>query len=193
MILSKPDILNRLAAGRLNGPGGIKLDPEPEESSVGTVSVDLRLGRKFTTFAIPEHIAAIKVRPSLFASDELWARHKDQDHFDLEPGEFVLAQTLETVTIPNDLMGMVEGRSSWARLGLSVHLSAPKIDPGFVGPITLEFANVGAAPIRLEAEQDMPAQLLFIALSQPLDAADLYGASEHDIFQAQTDPIPRGT
>ena len=154
------DILDRLETGRRGEPGGVKLDPQPDESSLGTVSVDLRLGRKFATFKhFPDHIVAVRVTPSMFMSDELWEHHEDQDYLDLKPGEFVLAQTLETVTIPNDLMGMVEGRSSWARVGLSVHLSAPKIDPGFVGPITLEFANVGSAPIRLAAEQDRPTQL----------------------------------
>ena len=59
----------------------------------------------------------------------------------------MLAQTLERVVMPNDLMGLVEGRSSWARVGLSVHLTAPKIDPGFDGTITLEIANMGPATV----------------------------------------------
>ena len=73
---------------------------------------------------------------------DLWT-HEEVDTFDIEPRGFVLAQTLERVALPNDLMGLVEGRSSWARVGLSVHLTAPKIDPGFNGTITLEIANMG--------------------------------------------------
>ena len=102
------------------------------------------------------NIAAILVRESLFKSEELWEHEQDQDYVDIEPGGFALAQTLETVTMPNDLMGLVEGRSSLARVGLSVHLTAPKIDPGFGGMIALEIANAGPATVRLESQKDWP-------------------------------------
>ena len=187
MILSKPEIRRRLDSGRLS------IDPVPSDSRIGAVSIDLRLGRKFTSFkegGLPEHIPVIRVRPSLFGSMDLWT-HEEVDTFDIEPRGFVLAQTLERVALPNDLMGLVEGRSSWARVGLSVHLTAPKIDPGFNGTITLEIANMGPAKVQLVAEEDEPAQLMLFELREPLDAADLYGADESDIFQYQSDPIPR--
>ena len=139
---------------------------------------------------MPDHIPVIRVRRSLFDSADLWT-HEEADTFDIEPRGFVLAQTLERVALPNDLMGLVEGRSSWARVGLSVHLTAPKIDPGFDGTITLEIANMGPATVQLVAEEDEPAQLMLIELSHPLDEADVYGAAESDIFQYQSDPIPR--
>jgi dCTP deaminase len=109
----------------------------------------------------------------------------------LDPGEFVLAQTLENVLIPNDLVGLVEGRSSWARMGVTIHLTAPKIDPGFHGPITLEMANFTKAPIELRAEFDKPAQLMLIRISTTLADDEVYGCEETDIFQYQVDPIPR--
>ena len=187
MILSKPDILRRLR------PGDLKIKPTPGEDRVGPVSIDLRLGRKFTTFArdFPRHIASIQVEPSVYQSADLWRHAEDQDHFDLAPGGFVLAQTLEVVTIPFDLMGLIEGRSSWARIGLGMHLTAPKIDPGFTGAIVLEISNVGPATVLLRAEVDEPAQLMLLQLSTPLDPADVYGADESDVFQFQSDPIPR--
>ena len=74
--------------------------------------------------------------------------------FRLEPDGFVLAQTLEYVVMPNDLMGFVEGRSSWARTGISVHLAAPKIDPGFEGTITLEMTNHGQVAVVHETQGD---------------------------------------
>ena len=139
---------------------------------------------------LPDHISAIRVRPSLFESADLWT-HEEADTFRIEPRGFVLAQTLERVEMPNDLMGLIEGRSSWARVGLSVHLTAPKIDPGFNGTITLEIANMGPARVELVAGEDEPAQLMLIELTDPLDGADLYGAGEGGIFQYQSDPIPR--
>lgn len=187
MILSKPDILRRLR------PGGVEIEPAPGENRVGPVSINLRLGRKFTTFApdFPRHITSIQVEPSVYQSVDLWRHAEDQDHFDLTPEGFVLAQTLEVVTIPPDLMGLLEGRSSWARIGLGVHLTAPKIDPGFTGTIVLEISNVGPATVRLRAEVDEPAQLMLLPLSTPLDPSDVYGADESDVFQFQSDPIPR--
>lgn len=188
MILSKPELRRRLDSRSLS------IEPAPSDSRIGPVSINLRLGRKFTRFrsrGLPEHIPAIRVRQSLFSSGDLWTHEEEVETFNLEPRGFVLAQTLERVEMPNDLMGLVEGRSSWARAGLSVHLTAPKIDPGFVGTITLEITNMGPATVQLVAGEDEPAQLMLIQLTHPLDDADVYGAADSDIFQYQSDPIPR--
>ena len=109
----------------------------------------------------------------------------------MNPGQFVLAQTLERIRIPNDLAGFVDGRSSWARVGVTIHMTAPKIDPGFDAHITLEMANFGRVPVDLRAEVDQPAQLMLTRLSTPLAESELYGTGERDTFQGQTEPIPR--
>ncbi|HSF41718.1 MAG TPA: dCTP deaminase [Thermoanaerobaculia bacterium] len=184
MVLSKPDILRYLSEGRL------RIDPPLSQERVAQVSVDLSLGRKFTSFrAMPGYLPAIHVDPSLWTSTDLW-HHCEQDVFRLNPGEFVLAQTLERVSIPSDLVGFVEGRSSWARIGVTIHVTAPKIDPGFNAPITLEMANFGRVPVDLRAGVDKPAQLILMRISTPLDELELYGAGRRDSFQYQTDPIP---
>ena len=106
MILSKPDIQQRL-----NSEEGLKIDPFPKEASIGPVSVNLRLGRKFTTFQAAEstkHNATIRVTPSVFQSEYLWDHQEDVDSFDLPSGGFVLAQTLETISMPNDLMVLLK-------------------------------------------------------------------------------------
>lgn len=64
-------------------------------------------------------------------------------------GELALAVTLESVTIPDDLVGWLDGRSSLARLGLMVHVTAHRIDPGWQGRIVLEFYNSGKLPLAL--------------------------------------------
>lgn len=102
----------------------------------------------------------------------------------------MLAHTLERVYIPPDLAGFVEGRSSWARIGVTIHVTAPKIDPGFNATITLEMANFGEIPVELRAGIDEPAQLMLFRLSTPVPESDLYGTSAEDLFQGQTDPIP---
>jgi dCTP deaminase len=71
--------------------------------------------------------------------------------FDFGPGMFVIGQTPEQVTLTTALAGRVEGRSRLARLGIGVHITAPKIDPGFSNNITLEMFNIGPSTIRLQA------------------------------------------
>lgn len=185
MLLSRPDILRYLKQRKL------RFDPPISEDRVAQVSVDLLLGRKFTVFKPkPGYLTSIHVDSSLWDSADLWEHH-EQDRFTLDPGGFVLAQTLERVYIPPDLAGFVEGRSSWARVGVTIHVTAPKIDPGFNASITLEMANFGKVSVELRAGVDAPAQLMFFKLSKPIPKANLYGASEKDTFQHQTEPIPR--
>jgi len=184
LVLSRPDILTYLSEGKLRFTPAIAIE------QVAQVSIDLHLGRKFTEFKEPPgFIPSITVDPSIFRSLDLW-QHHEQDEFLLRPGHFVLAQTLERVHMPNDLVGLVEGRSSWARLGVTIHLTAPKIDPGFDATITLEMTNLGSVPVLLRGGVDQPAQLILFRISTPLPECDLYGTSPGDRFQGQDTPIP---
>ena len=110
-MLSKPDIVRYVNEGRL------RFDPPVPSGAITPVAVDLRLGRRFTSFRpAPAYLPAVYVDHSVWASSDLWA-HVEADGFRLNPGQLVLAQTLERVSIPADLAGFVEGRSSWARVG----------------------------------------------------------------------------
>jgi dCTP deaminase len=184
MVLSRPEILRYIREQKL------RFDPQIDLAGVKQVSVDLRLGRKFTRFkALPEQLACIQMDKSIWRSLDIW-EHLEDDTYLLTPGGFVLAQTLETIRIPNDLVGFVEGRSSWARIGVSIHINAPKIDPGFEAPITLEMANFGPAPVLLRAGVDQPAQLMLLRIHPPLTDQEIYGSGSEDSFQNQKDPIP---
>ena len=98
----------------------------------------------------------------------------------LDPRQFILACTNESVVIPSDLVARVEGKSSIGRLGLAVHITAGFIDPGFEGQITLEIANLGPWPIILR--QDMRiAQIAFSRMSSP--SAKPYGQTGHYMSQ----------
>lgn len=102
----------------------------------------------------------------------------------LEPGEFILGCTRETVTLPREVAARVEGKSSLGRIGLAVHITAGFIDPGFHGQITLEIANLGPWPIRLRAGMAI-AQIAFMPMCSPPDK--VYGeAGNH--YQNQTGP-----
>jgi dCTP deaminase len=69
--------------------------------------------------------------------------------FVLHPGELVLAATFESLRIPKDLVGILDGRSSLGRLGVLVHITAASVDPGFTGPLVAELLNVGRMPVDL--------------------------------------------
>jgi len=184
LILSRADLLDYIANGKL------KFDPPISDDRVAQVSVDLSLGKKFTTFKDPpKYLTAVNIDHSLWASGDLW-HHVEQDTFKLMPGSFVLAQTLEKICIPDDVVGLVEGRSSWARMGVTIHVTAPKIDPGFDAQITLEMFNFGKVPVELRAVIDKPAQLMLLRLTTPLKEQELYGKGIDDKFQGQTSPIP---
>lgn len=101
--------------------------------------------------------------------------------------------TFERVTLANDIVGIVEGRSTYARLGMSMHQTAPWIQPGWQGQITLEFLNAGPLRLRLVPGVDRPCQLSFMRLSSALTTAEAYGGKAIDAYQAQKHPLPNAT
>lgn len=136
MILSDRDIR------RAQSEVGL-LDPFVDEN-VGPCSVDLTLGDQF-----------------IRAGEEWYA-----DQWDIIPGEFMLATTVETVNIPPSMAAQVSGKSSWMRKGLQVCNDAGYIDAGFRGQVTLELKNLGTEPVTIEAGQRI-CQLVFTQLTSP--------------------------
>ena len=82
------------------------------------------------------------------------------EEYVLQPGEFILGSTSEIVTIPNDLVAQVDGKSSIGRLGVAIHITAGFIDPCFNGNITLEIKNVSNKPFILRKDMSI-AQIVF--------------------------------
>lgn len=115
---------------------------------VQPASIDVRLANRFVTFRVPPGDGAID--PAIYQSGlAVPCEREDSDPFLLYPGQFALGATFERFTIPGDLAGRIEGKSSLGRLGLMVHSTAGFIDPGFAGHITLELSNINLAPIKL--------------------------------------------
>lgn len=99
----------------------------------------------------------------------------------LRSGELYLLSTRERIVVPNDLLARLDGRSSWARVGLRVHATAGFLDPGFVGHITLELDVVGPS-VELR-EGDSICQVSFQKLVGPAERP--YG-SKGSKYQNQT-------
>jgi dCTP deaminase len=147
-------------------------------------SIDVRLDRMFRVF---ENHKYPHIDPSIEQADLTRLIEPDgDDPFILHPGEFVLGSTLEVVSLPDDLAGRLEGKSSLGRLGLLTHSTAGFIDPGFSGHITLELSNVATLPIKLFPGMKI-GQLCLIRLSSPADhpyGSDKYGSR----YQGQRGP-----
>lgn len=179
MILSDRTIREQLAAGRIVIE---PLDPADIQPS----SVDLRLDRFFRVFR-NHTMRVIDVRQDQEELTEL-VEIGEQDAFILHPGEFVLGSTAERVTVPDDLVARLEGKSSLGRLGLLIHSTAGFVDAGWDGYLTLELSNVANLPITLYPGMKI-GQISFLAMTTPADAP--YGsASVGSKYQGQRGPTP---
>ncbi len=179
MLLSDRDILEAVAGERL------RLQPwEPD--LLQPSSIDVRLDRYFRVFNNSQYT---HIDPSAQQDDlTTLVEPKDDEPFVLHPGEFVLGSTLEIVTIPDDLAGRLEGKSSLGRLGLLTHSTAGFIDPGFSGHITLELSNVANLPITLWPGMKI-GQLCLFRLTSP--AEHPYGSVQYGSrYQGQRGPTP---
>lgn len=156
MILSDRTIRDALASGRIG------IDPL-DHDAIQPSSVDVRLDARFRVFANHRYqvIDVRQEQPDLTELVEVPAG----EHFVLHPGEFVLGATLERITLPDDVVARLEGKSSLARLGLVIHSTAGFIDAGFDGDVTLELSNVATLPILLYPGMRI-AQFAFFQLDQ---------------------------
>ena len=179
MLLSDRDIRAEVEGGRLAVE---PWDPVLVQPS----SVDVRLDRFFRVFNNSRYT---HIDPSEQQDDLTALVEPDGDEpFVLHPGEFVLGSTLEVVTLPDDLAGRLEGKSSLGRLGLLTHSTAGFIDPGFTGHITLELSNVANLPIMLWPGMKIGQLCLFrlsSAAEHPYGSA-VYGSR----YQGQRGPTP---
>jgi dCTP deaminase len=179
MILSDRTIREQLAAGRIG------IDPF-DDSCVQPSSVDLRLDSLFRVF-LNHTMPVIDVKQDLEDLTRL-VEIEAGDAFILHPGEFVLGSTSERVTLPDDLVARIEGKSSLGRLGLLIHSTAGFIDAGFSGHITLELSNVANLPITLYPGMKI-GQVSFLTMTTPADVP--YGSSKvGSKYQGQRGPTP---
>jgi dCTP deaminase len=149
-------------------------------------SVDLRLDRFFRVFQ--NHRYGF-IDPSEAQEDlTVLIEPSGTEPFILHPGEFVLGSTYETVSLPDDLAGRLEGKSSLGRLGLLTHSTAGFIDPGFTGHVTLELSNVATLPIKLWPGMKI-GQLCLMRMTSA--AEHPYGSAKAGSrYQGQRGPTP---
>ncbi|MEX0799986.1 MAG: dCTP deaminase [Dehalococcoidia bacterium] len=178
-VLSDRTIKEQLAAGRL------VIDPL-DQADIQPSSVDLHLDRVFRVFRVTRR-PYVDVREPMEDLTELISI-EDDEPFIVQPGSFVLGSTLESITLPDDIVARVDGKSSLGRLGLLVHATAGFVDPGWMGKLTLELSNQSQMPIALYYRMKI-SQISFLRMSTPVDRP--YGsAGLASKYQGQTGPTP---
>lgn len=158
--------------------------PLRPDDQIQPCSVDLRLD---TTFWIPRRLPSLILRPWARGAIDLrrsrlhevsprryWRQIslKPGESFTLKPGRMVLCRVYEEFTVPSRFAGKVEGRSSYARLGLMIHCAADFINPGWRGHMPLELVNFNRNSIRIVPFMPI-CQLMLVKLSD--EPARTYG------------------
>jgi dCTP deaminase len=178
-------VLSDRTIAKAIGDGRIAIDPY-DESLLQPSSLDVRVDRYFRVFRNWNY-SYIDVKQEQDALTEL-VEITDDEPFILHPGEFVLGSTLERITLPDDLVARLEGKSSLGRLGLLIHSTAGFIDPGWDGHVTLELSNVANLPITIYHAMKI-GQLSFMQMTEPASAP--YGSSSlGSKYQGQRGPTP---
>ena len=170
MILSDVEIREALDTEK------IEITPAPAKEQFDTSSLDLRLGHQFKRYK--RELAGVEtiVDPAVFDYREMSSEYtevietpsEDNGSVVIKPEELVLATTLEKIHLPEEsqIAARIEGRSTLARIGLSVHVTAPTIQLGFRGHLVLEIKNHGKLRIRLTPDMII-CQLIFERVGKP--------------------------
>jgi len=178
MALSDEEIWEELQSGALT------IEPLPDHTSVNAASIDLHLHRQIQVYKDVPAGTYIDLRDAVAAAQVTYNTNsidlRNATYY-LNRQSFVIGYTQEIIGLPNHLMARVEGRSSYARLGISVHNEAPTIQPGWTGQIALELTNVGPLVLQLR-EGLIICQLVLERLGRP--ASKPYGEQ----FQGQKAP-----
>lgn len=180
MILSDHDIKKYLKTGK------IKITPKPDLGiALGSCSIDLRLGDTFRVFEHSRfpHIDPYDINLSKNVTSE--TKVKKGAPFILQPGDFVLATTIESFQLPDDLLARLEGRSSLGRLGIVVHSTASIFEPGWRGKVVMEMGNLGKMSVALYPGMRVCA-LTFEQLSTSVDVP--YNKKKSAKYLNQTSP-----
>ena len=152
--------------------GQITVGPNPEPSAYSSTSLDLNLAKSIRVWKMDSTVKGVEqniVCPGVagYSFNELVAKYSEAvemgpDGFIMEPRAFMLGWTDQNIELPTNsrLAARVEGKSSLARLGIGIHITAPTIHAGFKGRIQLEICNHGCLRVRLTS--GMPVcQLIF--------------------------------
>ena len=143
--------------------GKIEISPKIKDEDIRPIGIRLHLAKKIL-IPTPGHVDLLQPVDLNYSEVNL-----EEEDFVLEPNGFILGSTVEKIRMAPDIMGFLDGRSTIARLGLTVHVTAGVIDGkhDVAGTITLEIKNLGVHSVRLR-ENDAIGQLIFATLGEDI-------------------------
>lgn len=181
MVLSDKDIRNYIDRGK------IKITPKPNlEEQLGSCSIDFHLGHTFKIFNHSKYPYIDPRNSSLFSDIMKEIFVPEGEAFIMRPGEFCLTTTVENLAISNDILGRLEGRSSLGRIGIIVHSTAARFDPGWDGKPVMELGNIGMMPVALYPGMRV-CSFTFEQVSSPVDKP--YNNRKESKYTNQTTPL----
>jgi len=169
----------------IDNENAVEVEEGPEvdlDLQLGPSSLDLRLGYEFGVLKTRKVKAIDTQSMKDYSEIKESRRATPEEGMVVHPGEFLLGTTLETLKVPSNLVARIEGRSSYARLGLIPHAAAGFVDPGFEGQITLEIQNLGNVPITIYPE-DRICQVVFETMTS--EAENPYGEKTDSKYMGQ--------
>ena len=181
VILSDRDIRAAIAEGHVQ----ILSDLPQDAWHIHASSMDLHLGNTFKLYDHSKFSVLDPRKAETFIGNMRTITVPDGESFIVQPGEFVLGVTREHITVPDDLVVRVEGRSSLGRLGIIVHSTAGFVDPGFSGTVTLEISNLNRMPVALYPDMRI-CQIAFETMSSPAEMP--YNKKPGSKYQGQVLP-----
>ena len=167
MILVDWQILDRINRGY------ITIDPF-DPKLVQPNSLDIRLGDHFVWYEPGDEV----IDPYLEETISSDTKEMTAESVVIEPGHFMLAETLEVISLPDNIVASIEGKSSIARLGVELHQTGGWIDAGFTGSITLEMCNVNQRPVKVYAGMPI-GQLVFYTTERASRPYNLKGDAKY--------------
>jgi len=140
----------------------LKNNIEPfREENLQPASLDIALGDKFL---IERH----RNRVIDAVEDKMEYLPVEVENYPLQPNEFVLGVTEEFIHVPDNLTVMLAGKSTLARMGLQIHITAGWVDPGYRGKLTLEIVNNSSNILQLHPGM-LIGQLVFLEMKKKPD------------------------
>jgi len=138
MFLTKKEIIEQIKKGK------IKIEPF-DEKAIGPISVDLTLGDEFGI------IKKKKINLTEKTDYREFVKVIKAKQITLKPNDFILGITKERISLPNNIAGILNGRSRFARLGLLVHATAPLVHPGVSNKQIFEIKNISKSTLVLHS------------------------------------------
>jgi dCTP deaminase len=142
MVLTREAYLEEIDAGRL------VITPF-DKAAAGPGSYDLAIGNEFRYFKKAHRILDVSEGAD-YREHTILTTRTDDEPFIIMPGEAAHTITRERIKLPGDICGWLQGRSTYARLGLMVHITASFVQPGVDNQQVLEMFNASPVPLALK-------------------------------------------